>query len=407
MLIRRGRLPQAAAVVLAFFAIPAAFVGGLYVDQTYPEQVPLLGLHPEARGGIDHRQVDEALRIVEAHYFEPKLDYRMLTRGSVRGLVDSLNDPYSEYLDPNQFRMRQDFYAGRHVGMIGVYVSFKGDRPVIAGVLPASPAQRAGLQSEDVILRIEDRETRGLKAEETAALIRGPVGTPLKLTIQRGVAESDFHLTRADFKSPTVQSLMLENEVLYMRIYEFGEATEKELDDQLSKSLPRARSVVLDLRDNGGGFVGAATAAISRFLPDGEAFEVRKRDGSVQQTKVQGAHPGAGLPLLVLINGQTASAAEIVAGALQARGRARLIGSKSFGKGSIQVDYALPDGGDLHLTVEHWLLPDGRSVDKSGLVPDVAVALPAPAAAFDVAQPGRGYTADTQLNRALEILKAQ
>jgi carboxyl-terminal processing protease len=153
--------------------------------------------------------------------------------------------------------------------------------------------------------------------------------------------------------------------------------------------------------------VNAATAVISRFLASGEAFEERGRGGQVNRTDVTGNHPAAKLPLVVLVNGNTASASEIVSGSLQAHSRARLVGSKTFGKGSVQVDYRLSDGGDLHLTVEHWFLPNGHSVDKVGLTPDVGVDLANKAGMFDVVQPARGHAGDTQLNRALQVLAGQ
>jgi carboxyl-terminal processing protease len=214
-------------------------------------------------------------------------------------------------------------------------------------------------------------------------------------------------VARADFQSPTVQSVRLRGDVLYLRVYQFGDSTQEEFDAQLRAGIAGVRGVILDLRDNGGGFVNAATSVISRFVESGEAYEQRGRDSDVQRTNVDGNHPAAGVPLIVLVNENSASASEIVAGSLQARGRARLVGAKTFGKGSVQIDYQLDNGGDLHLTVAHWYLPNGRSIDKQGLTPDVAVLLTDKQAMFDVVQPARGYAGDTQLNRALELVAPQ
>jgi carboxyl-terminal processing protease len=219
-----------------------------------------------------------------------------------------------------------------------------------------------------------------------------------------GGAERDVSVTRENFQSPTVQSVRLEGDVLYLRIYQFGDSTQQEFDAQLRAGLASARGVILDLRDNGGGFVSAAIAAISRFVPSGEAVEQRSRDGGVDRTNVDGNHPAAQVPLVVLVNENSASASEIVSGALQARGRAKLVGAKTFGKGSVQVDYRLDNGGDLHLTIAHWFLPNGRTIEKQGLTPDVPVALPNKQSMFDVVQPARGHAADTQLNAALALL---
>jgi carboxyl-terminal processing protease len=389
---------------VALLLLALTFTGGVWVDQTFPEQVPVLQLGSGNRQALDQPAMDEALRVIQAHYYNRKLDYGKLSRGSIRGLVQSLGDPYTEYLDSDQVKSQRDFYAGRHAGMIGIYVNYRDDYPVVSGVLPNSPALKAGLQTDDVILKINGTDARGLKSEQTSALIRGTPGTSVTLHVRRGGQETDATVIRADFQSPSVQSARLEDDILYLRVYDFGDSTEREFDAQLSSGLPGARGVVLDLRDNGGGFVSAATAVISRFVASGEAFEERGRDGGTNRTPVSGNHPAAGVPLVVLVNGNSASASEIVAGSLQAHHRAQLVGTKTFGKGSVQVDYHLSDGGDLHLTVEHWFLPNGRSVDGVGLTPDVPVDLTNKPAMFDVVQPARGHAGDVQLNRGLQLV---
>jgi carboxyl-terminal processing protease len=347
--------------------------------------------------------------VIQAHYYDPEVDAGKLSAGTVKGMVQALGDPYSEYLSPDEYRRQQDQYAGRHPGMIGIYVNYVGGYPVVGGVLPNSPALRAGLQTDDVIVNIGGKDAHGLTPEQTSALIRGPAGTAVAMRLRHGPSgpERDVSVPREDFQSPTVQSLRLQGDVLYLRIYQFGDATQREFDAQLQAGLPGAKGVILDLRDNGGGFVSAAAAVISRFVGSGEAFEQRSRDGQVDRTNVDGDHPAGQVPMAVLVNENSASASEIVAGSLQARGRAKLVGAKTFGKGSVQIDYRLDNGGDLHLTVAHWYLPNGKTIDKQGLTPDVAVALPDKQGMFDVVQPARGHTGDIQLNRALELLTAQ
>ena len=399
ILLRRGALGLGALALLL-----AAFTAGAYVDQSYPEYVPAFRLGAPPRAQLNRATTDQALRVIEAHYYDSRVDLGKLSAGSVRGMVQALGDPYSQYLTPDEFRRQQDQYAGRHQGMIGIFVSFKDGYPVVSGVLPNSPALRAGIQTDDVILRIDGADTRSLTQERTSQLIRGAAGTTVTLHINRGGAERDVVVTRGNFQSPTVQSLHLEDGVLYMRIYQFGENTKREFDDQLRAGLPGARGVVLDLRDNGGGFVDSARAVISRFVESGEAFEKRGRDGQVERTNVDGNHPAAQLPLAVLVNENTASASEIVAGSLQTRSRARRVGTKTLGKGSVQLDYQLSDGADLHLTVAHWFLPNGQSIDKQGLTPDVAVSLPDRQGMYDAVVPARGHAADAQLNRAVALV---
>ncbi len=402
ILLRRGLL---AVGVLALLVV--VFAAGIFVDQSYPEYVPALRLGAPAGAQLNRATSDQALRVIEAHYYDSRVDVSKLSASSVRGMVQALGDPYTQYLSPDEFQHQQEQYAGRHTGMIGIFVTYRDGYPVVSGVLPNSPALRAGLLTDDVILRIDGVDTHNLPQDRTSALIRGAADTSVTLHISRHGAEQDVRVVRSNFQSPSVQSAHLEQGALYLRIYQFGSNTTAEFDSQLKAGLPGAKAVVLDLRDNGGGFVDAAKAVISRFVQSGEAYEQRGRDGQVQRTDVDGSHPASQLPVVVLVNENTASASEIVAGSLQARGRAQLVGKKTFGKGSVQVDYQLSDGGDLHLTVAHWYLPNGQSIDKQGLTPDVAVALADKQSMYDPVVPDRGHAADGQLNRALELAAAK
>src|SRR5207247_1092899 len=325
------------------------------------------------------------------------------TPGTLKWMGEGLDDPFSAYLDPSQYRSQESFYAGRYTG-IGIYVDFRGEYPVITGVLPGTPAEKAGLRADDVILKIGDRDARGLRSEQASSLIQGLEGTSVVLLIQREGKTFTVTVPRASIKVPSVRSLALERGAFYVRIYSFGQDTVKDFDAQLKAGLPAASGVVLDLRDNGGGFVDAAVEVISRFVDSGEAIEVRDRDGAVDRRDVSGEHYAASKPVVVLVNDNSASASEMVSGSLQAHHRAKLVGDKTFGKGSIQLDYPLTNGGDLHITIQHWFLPDGRTVDKTGLAPDVAVAMASPEGMFDVTAPSHGHASDTQLNRALAVL---
>jgi carboxyl-terminal processing protease len=394
--LRRGARPALAALALLAL-LAGAFGAGVWVDQTFPESVPVVGGGQSAAGSEQQAQ-----RIIRAHYWNPNLDQGTLGQGGIRGMVQSLGDPYSQYLTPAQYQREVASYKGRHSGMIGIFVSFAAQRPIVSGVLPGSPAQRAGLEAGDLILSINGQDTTGLTPDRVSALIGGSPGPAVDLQLQRGAQTFSCQTRRATFTSPTVQSTRLSGDVLYLRVYQFGDDTQQQFDQQLKAGLP-ARAVVLDLRGNGGGLVSAATAMVSRFVSSGEVFTTKGRDGQTK-TNVDGGHPAARVPLAVLVNGTSASAAEIVSGSLQAHHRAKLVGTKTYGKGSVQVDYPLSDGGDLHLTVQHWFLPDGRTIDGKGLQPDVQTDLAHLQDMYDVASPQRGYQADTQLNRALSLL---
>lgn len=392
---RRFRLGLAAALVVLL-----SFTAGIWVDQSFPDWVPVLGT---SGGRANQATMLQAARIIQDDYYSP--NSAALAQGSIKGMVQSLNDPYSQYLTPQQYKNQQQAYAGRHQGVIGIDVDFQGGYPVVAGVLPASPALKAGLETEDVIAGVNGKDVHNLSPDQTSALIRGPVGTSVQLHVLRGTSQLDLTVDRENFQSPTVESFRFPGDILYLRVYQFGDTTQREFDSQLRAGLDGARGLILDLRGNGGGLVSAATAMISRFVAHGEAFEERGRSGT-DRTYVDGNHPAATVPMVVLVNANTASASEIVAGSLQAHGRAKLVGTKTFGKGSVQVDYPLSDGSDLHLTIEHWFLPNGRSINGRGLNPDLPTALSSPELMFDVVQPSRGHAGDTQLNRALQVLSA-
>jgi carboxyl-terminal processing protease len=381
-------------------------LGGVYVDQAYPDATPTIGLRA-SRGKLDTAHLEEALRVLQAHYYEPKLDYKKLSEGAVRGMVAGLGDPFTDYLDPAQYKRLHDSLAGTPFTGIGIYLEFRSDYPVITGVIPGTPAEKAGIRPDDVILKIDGKDARGLTSDQASAEIRGPEGSTVTLTIQRGDRQQEIKVTRGKISIPFVRSAMLENHVFYVRIYSFGDTAGNEFDAQLKPALAEAKGVVLDLRDDPGGRVDAAESVISRFVSSGEAYELRDRSGQVERHDVSGDHYAAGVPLVVLVNHNSASASEIVSGSLQAHKRAPLIGTKTFGKGSVQLDYPLTDGSDLHITIKRWFLPNGQSVERKGLIPDIEVPLTSRDDMFDVAQPSRGHPRDAQLNRSLEVLAAR
>jgi carboxyl-terminal processing protease len=192
--------------------------------------------------------------------------------------------------------------------------------------------------------------------------------------------------------------------ILYIRIYQFGATTPTEFSAALSSGLRGAKGVVLDLRGDPGGYISSADAVISQFVSSGETFELRDRDGNVERHEVTGPPLAPTVPLVVLVDGNSASASEITSGSLQVHNRAKLIGVTTFGKGSVQLDFPLRDGADLHLTIKKWYLPNGVTIDHKGLTPDIVVTLPSPDDMFDVATPSLGYAKDTQLNAALKAL---
>ena len=377
------------------------FVAGVYVDQAYPEFVPYFGHRSVSK--VDLSEVQQAARLIQADYVDSKVNTTKLSQGSVQGLVSSLGDPFSLYFDPTQFKRLQDSYQGRYTG-IGVYLSFgTASYPVITGTVSGSPAAEAGIQAGDQVIKVGDKDIKGITADQATALIQGPEGSKVTLTILRGAQTMTFTVTRAQIQVPTVRSAMVGNRVLYVRIYQFGSQTSAEFSKALKDGLPGSSGMVLDLRGDPGGFISAADDVITQFVTSGETFETRGRSGT-DRHQVGSQHAAPAMPLVVLVDANSASAAEIVAGSLQVHSRAKLVGTTTYGKGSVQQDFVLTDGSDIHLTVERWYLPNGVTIDHKGLNPDVTVTLAHPTDSYDVTQPSLGYSKDTQLNAALTLL---
>ncbi len=377
------------------------FIAGIYVDQAYPEYVPYVGHRSVSK--IDLTQAQQAARLIQADYVDTNFNGSKLSQGSVQGMISSLGDPFSLYFDPQQYQRLQQSYQGRYTG-IGIYLSFNtGSYPSITGTVPGSPAAEAGLKAGDQIVKVGDKDIKGITADQATSLIQGPDGSKVTLTISRNGQTMTFTIARAQIQVPTVRSSTVGNRVLYVRIYQFGAQTSSEFSKALSSGLPGASGMVLDLRGDPGGFVSAADDVITQFVTSGETFETHGRNG-VDRHQVGSQHAAPTIPLVVLVDANSASASEIVAGSLQVHKRARLVGTTTFGKGSVQQDFVLSDGSDIHLTVERWFLPNGVTIDHKGLTPDVTVTLAHPADAYDVAEPSVGYSNDTQLNTALTLL---
>jgi carboxyl-terminal processing protease len=377
------------------------FVAGVYVDQTFPDYLPYVAHHSVGR--VDTTELQQAIQVIQADYVDSNLDATKLSHGTVQGLITSLGDPFSAYYDPAAYKRLQDSYKGQYSG-IGIYLKFGTDYPVITGTVPGSPAAAAGLQSGDQIVKVGDKDMKGITSDQTTALIQGPNGTKVTLTIGRGTSTLIVTVTRAEIHVPSVRSTVIGTDVLYVRIYQFGASTSTEFASALSTGLPSAKAIILDLRGNPGGFISAADDVISQFVTSGETFELRGGTAPVDKHLVGGQHEAPTVPLVVLVDANSASASEIVAGSLQVHQRAKLVGTVTYGKGSVQQDFPLNDGADIHLTIRRWYLPNGVTIDHKGLQPDVTVTLANASDEFDVTQLSLGYSKDTQLNSALSLL---
>ncbi|MEA2654833.1 MAG: carboxyl-terminal processing protease [Chloroflexota bacterium] len=379
------------------------FASGLYVDQAFPGSPLLPYLAHHSVGRIDTTELEQAIQVIQANYVDRNLDATKLSHGTVQGLIAALGDPFSAYYDPAAYKKLQDTLQGQYSG-VGIYLTFGTGYPMITGTLPDSPASKAGLQAGDQITKVGDQDMKGATAAQATAAIQGPNGTMVTLTILRGTSTFTVTVTRAEITVPSVRSAIIGNQVLYIRIYQFGGNTSTEFATALKNGLKGAKGVVLDLRDDPGGYISAADDVISEFVASGETFELRDRDGNVERHDASGSHDAASVPLVVLVNANSASASEITAGSLQVHKRAKLIGTTTYGKGSVQLDFPLNDGSDLHLTIKRWYLPNGVTIDHKGLTPDITVTLASPNDEYDVTKPADGFAKDAQLLAALKAL---
>jgi carboxyl-terminal processing protease len=319
----------------------------------------------------------QALAHIEVSYVEP-VEQEELIYGAIRGLADSL-DPHSAFLDPKEYEILKSDAEGRFAG-VGVEVSTRDGWLTILSVFEGGPAAKAGLQPGDRLLSIDGEDARDLPLYHAVRRIRGEPGTSVQVTIRREGQEEtlDRTLTRAFIDVDPIDLHLLEDRTLYVRIKVFQDGTARQLNDALDEAAVKLRKhggvqgLLLDLRDNGGGLLDEAVAVSDEFLASGVIVSTRGRNGeliSEHSARRTGTRPS--WPMVVLINEYTASAAEIVAGALHDHQRAALVGTRSFGKGSVQNIFELPGGSALKLTTAHYYTPSGHSIQAEGIIPDL------------------------------------
>jgi len=393
--------------ILLMIAIAAFYAGSLAEFQFgafAPDWARSLLFYTPPKSNVDYRALDEVFTTIQKHYVKPNPDGVKLTEGAAAGMVSGLGDQFSRYLTPEEYRANQSFLNGQFAG-IGATVQMKADQIVLVGILPGTPAEKAGLRAGDVVTAVDGQSTKGWTADDAVNHIRGKAGTAIKLQVLRNGETLNFDLTRQEINVPSVATHIFDNRVLYVRVFEFGNRTANEFDQALKTNLNGSvNSVLLDLRDNPGGYVDAANDVISEFVSSGPSTILVSRGGTEDVRKVTGNGRAYNNPLVVLLNENSASASEITAGALKDYGRGQLVGVKSFGKGSVQEDFILRDG-DLHLTIAYWLTPHHHSIEKTGITPDKTVTLANAQDEYAVDRTPNDFSKDTQLSAALAILE--
>jgi carboxyl-terminal processing protease len=396
------------AVMLAV-AIGAFYAGSLAEFQWggyAPNWAKTLLFYTPPKSNVDYRALDEVFTAIQQHYVKPNPDAVKLTEGAASGMVGALGDQFSRYLTAQEYQSNQSFLNGQFAG-IGASVQQKGDQILIAGVLPSTPAEKAGVKTGDVITAVDGQSTKGWTADDAVNHIRGKANTQVQVQVSRNGATLTFNLTRQEINVPSVATHVFDNRVLYIRIFDFGSRTSTEFDQALKNNLKGSVNLVLlDLRDNPGGYVDAANDVISEFVSSGTSTILVERGGKEDVRRVTGTGRAYGNSLVVLVNENSASASEITAGAIKDHNRGKLVGVKTFGKGSVQQDFRLRDNSDLHLTIAEWLTPNRHSIEKTGITPDKTVTLAVAADEYSVEQAPNSFAKDLQLTAALAMLEA-
>jgi len=320
--------------------------------------------------------------------------------GAIQGMVASLEDPYTVFLPPEEQKQSREDLQGSFEG-VGIQLGYQNGNLAVMAPLSGMPAEKAGVKAGDLILKIEDQDTVGISLPEAVKLIRGPRGSQISLTLQHEGKEETYQavIVRDTILVPSVEVEFKEfqgKQVAHLKLTRFGERTDQEWQESVNKILaasPKMAGVVLDLRNNPGGYLSGSVFIGSEFLTSGVIVQQEGADGRRETFSVNRRGRLLEIPLVVLVNKGSASASEIVAGALSDYDRAKIVGEKTFGKGTIQEAEDLPGGTGLHITTARWLLPSGESIDKEGVVPD-----------FEIKLDPEKADEDSQLEKAMELL---
>ena len=383
------------------------FAGGFWIGKI---SVPELAVHdriffnkelgkPEV---VDFNLFWQALKTLEEKYVDnDKIDYQELLYGAISGMTDSLGDDYTIFMKPEKTESFIESVRGdESFEGVGMEIAIKGKVLTVVAPLEGTPAYQAGLKPGDKILKINDTSTDNLLLEEAVSLIRGEKGTQVVLTISRKTFDNpqEFNIVRDVIEVPVIRWELKEPDIAYIKVYNFTSNLPSKFESVVSEILKtNAKKVILDLRNNPGGYLEVSVEIASWFVPKGEVvLKEEFKSGDTDEYKSRGYKPLQNFPIVVLVNKGSASASEIVAGALRDIREIKLIGEQTFGKGSVQELETFKDGSSLKVTVAKWLTPIGVSITDEGLTPDIEI---------ELTDEDYDNDRDPQLDKALEIMR--
>jgi carboxyl-terminal processing protease len=382
---------------VAMIAFGMAFVSGYLFGRSEPVQGPLAFLDVlqpatarATQDGVltsDEQQrfkiFWETWQVVERDFYDKsQIDHQKLIYGAIKGMVDAVGDPYTVYQTPAQRELSDTDLRGSFDG-IGIQVDMKDNRLTVVAPIEGSPAEAAGFRPGDVVLAVDGKSLSGKTLNDTVGLIRGQRGTPVTLTVLRPDTTEPLEITvvRAEIKLKSVRARMMDDQIGYVRISSFSANTGTEIANGVKELVgQQARGIVLDLRNNPGGYLSTSVEAAAQFVDPGTVVLYQQSGNGDRKTyRTEGGGTASQVPIVVLVNKGSASASEILAGALRDNGRAILVGEKTFGKGTVQNVHELSDKSGLRVTTAQWLTPSENPIQGVGLSPDRVVEMPATA----------------------------
>jgi carboxyl-terminal processing protease len=361
-----------AVIIAVVIGFGAGFISSQAIDGT---GIFTFGQGNQSTNATGIELIDEAWGYLQKEYVEPdKLASANVTASAIEGIIAALQDPHMTYLSAEDYKLIQSQFSGSFEG-IGAVLSLREDQLTIASVFADTPAEKAGLLAGDVILAINGESAEGLSVDVAVSKIRGPAGTAVNLLVRHPDTTEpvEVTITRAKISVPSV-NYELREDIAVISIYQFTSRTE----DELAAVMPNltrdnAKGIVLDLRNDPGGILEIVIQVASHFIPDGVIVSVRSNQGVVQTYEAEKVGTTTDLPMVVLVNENSASGSEVLSGALQDHQRALIAGTVTYGKGSVNILQPLSDGSGIYITTSRWLTPDGHLIEGKGIQPDVAL----------------------------------
>ncbi len=389
-------------MVLAIIIVSVAFLSGFGAGFSLaPVQQAPVAVAPVAAAGEEPPEFAvfwEAWHLIESEFYGELPTMQEVTYGAIRGVLVALGDDGTSFIDPEHAAVMREDITGSFEGIGAVVNMLPNGRLIIVEPLPGRPAAQAGIQRGDLVIQVDDTPIQNMTLMEAISLIRGPAGTTVRLTILRKGVKDPFEVTivRERIELEIVESRMLDDDIAYVKLAEFNATATKELKKALRELMAQEpKGLIFDLRSNPGGFLQTSVEVASQFLDEGLVLTEKGKGGLERKHTVEGGGLATEVPLVVLVNVGSASASEIVAGAIQDSSRGILVGERTFGKGSVQLPHTLSDGSELRITIARWFTPKEREIQGIGIIPDIEVEM-----TLEDLEAGH----DPQLERAVEYL---